>query len=453
MPATRLISISRRVRCAEPLAALLARTDGDFGACFEHPTSGTAFAGVGAAWHAVFHGKERFRRARDAANTLMANAIFDGDVRESPAMMHFFAAFSFENDAPEDAPFAPGNVFLPRWQIVRSGEQCFLVKNNLVRSDITRSEIAAIVNAANGDALASELRLDDAPLRLRSLLDAQRVAPVFTEEGGSWFSAGVADVLRRISNGDARKIVLARRLRATAPIPFSIPATFARLRETFPPCHTFAFACGADRIFTGSTPECLVDVAGGILNTEAIAGSAPRPTPHAAPEPLAACLLADAKERREHTTVVETILASLRTLGIEARAADRAHCLALPYILHLRTPLRASVSNKIHLLDIAAALHPTSATGGVPTAAALDAIRSLEPNPRSLYAGTLGWFDAAGEGRLLVGLRSALISGNDALLFAGAGIVAGSLPSRELAETQAKFRAMADALVAPLIKS
>jgi menaquinone-specific isochorismate synthase len=98
------------------------------------------------------------------------------------------------------------------------------------------------------------------------------------------------------------------------------------------------------------------------------------------------------------------------------------------------------------LLDVIARLHPTPAVGGSPRDAAIARMRELEGFPRGLYAGTLGWINARGGGEFFVGLRSALVDGATAHLYAGAGIVAGSSPERELAETELKFRAIQEAL-------
>jgi menaquinone-specific isochorismate synthase len=102
----------------------------------------------------------------------------------------------------------------------------------------------------------------------------------------------------------------------------------------------------------------------------------------------------------------------------------------------------------VHPLDVAAALHPTPAVGGEPREGAAEVIRQLEGFPRGLYAGALGWFDARGEGEFLVGIRSALVEGTAARVYAGAGLVAGSDPEKELAETDLKFNAMVEAITA-----
>jgi menaquinone-specific isochorismate synthase len=113
----------------------------------------------------------------------------------------------------------------------------------------------------------------------------------------------------------------------------------------------------------------------------------------------------------------------------------------------LWTPIRARIPRDIHLLKILAQLHPTPAVAGVPRDIALQQIRGCESCDRSLYAAPLGWIDRTGNGEFAVGIRSALIDGDRAILYAGAGIVAGSEPEKELAEIQLKLQALLNALV------
>jgi menaquinone-specific isochorismate synthase len=108
--------------------------------------------------------------------------------------------------------------------------------------------------------------------------------------------------------------------------------------------------------------------------------------------------------------------------------------------------MRGALPAGVRLLDLLAVLHPTPAVGGTPREAAVARIRELEGFPRGLYAGALGWINARGGGEFFVGLRSALIEGGHARVYAGAGIVAGSEPEREFAETELKFQALLAAL-------
>ena len=145
--------------------------------------------------------------------------------------------------------------------------------------------------------------------------------------------------------------------------------------------------------------------------------------------------------------VLESILRRLAPLGLRPEHPARPALLRLANVQHLQTPVRAALPAGVRLLDVLARLHPTPAVGGSPRAAACAHIRELEAFPRGLYAGPLGWIDAQGGGEFFVGIRSALIDGARARVYAGGGIVAGSDPEKEHAETELKFKALLDALL------
>ena len=145
--------------------------------------------------------------------------------------------------------------------------------------------------------------------------------------------------------------------------------------------------------------------------------------------------------------VVEFITAQLRAIGLVPHSSAHPGLRRFANVQHLHTAIEASLGGANRLLDVADRLFPTPAVGGTPREAVLSRIAALEGFARGLYAGALGWIDHRGDGELLVGLRSALIEGQTARLYAGAGIVAGSTPEKELAETDLKFRAMEEALL------
>ncbi len=183
------------------------------------------------------------------------------------------------------------------------------------------------------------------------------------------------------------------------------------------------------------------------LTTEALAGSAPRGATASEDAHHASALLRSEKDLREHRHVIDSIARRLTPLGLTLTHADRPALLRLANLQHLHTPITATVPENIHAFDLLSRLHPTPAVGGTPREAALAAIPALEAFDRSLYAGALGWINAHGQAEFFVGLRSALIDGPRARLYAGAGIVDGSSPEKELAETNLKFRALQDALL------
>jgi menaquinone-specific isochorismate synthase len=162
---------------------------------------------------------------------------------------------------------------------------------------------------------------------------------------------------------------------------------------------------------------------------------------------LAAALRHSEKDRREHRLVLDSIVRRLAPLGLNLEYFEPPGLLRLANVQHLHTPLRAALSEGVRLLDAVARLHPTPAVGGSPRDAAVARIRELEGFPRGLYAGALGWVNARGGGEFFVGLRSALVHGAAARVFAGAGIVAGSTPDKEFAETELKFKALLDAIL------
>jgi menaquinone-specific isochorismate synthase len=183
-----------------------------------------------------------------------------------------------------------------------------------------------------------------------------------------------------------------------------------------------------------------------VLETEALAGSIRRGVGASEDAALASALLSSEKDLREQRDVLEDIVARLKPLGLTLEFAPKPQLRRLANVQHLHTPVRAVLPETVRLLDVLAALHPTPAVGGSPRLAAVERIRELEGFPRGLYAGALGWLNARGGGEFFVGIRSALVDGATARVFAGAGIVAGSTPEKEFAETELKFRAMLGAL-------
>jgi menaquinone-specific isochorismate synthase len=255
--------------------------------------------------------------------------------------------------------------------------------------------------------------------------------------------------LERIAAGEFSKIVLARVQEVVASVPLHPLRMLNGLRQRFPDCYAFSLANGAGQSFIGASPERLVRVSKGIVETEALAGTTRRGAGASEDAALAEALLRSDKDRREHELVVEAVVGRLRRLGLNPGPAAAPGLRRLANLQHLHTPVRADLVPGVRLLDVLAALHPTPAVGGTPQDAALARMRELEGFPRGLYAGALGWMNARSGGEFFVGLRSALVEGARARVYAGAGIVAGSTPEKEFAETELKFKAMLDALSVP----
>jgi isochorismate synthase len=261
------------------------------------------------------------------------------------------------------------------------------------------------------------------------------------------YAAAVAEAVERIRGGDLRKVVLARTLLVELAADPDPAAVLRRLHRRDPGCHTYAVRDAAGRLLLGATPETLLRRRGRTLICGPMAGSAPRSTDPGEDRAAAQRLLGSAKDHREHRLVVEAMTEALAPFCDHLDVDPRPRLTATASVWHLATTLRGRlVEGAPSALGLAAAVAPTPAVCGTPTPAALEAIHELEPIPRGLYSGLVGWVDAAGDGEWVVALRCASLDGRRARLFAGAGIVEGSVPELEVAETEAKFGALLAAL-------
>jgi isochorismate synthase len=204
---------------------------------------------------------------------------------------------------------------------------------------------------------------------------------------------------------------------------------------------------GPRRSFVGASPELLLSRRGREVRSNPLAGSAPRSGDPAEDRANAEALSCSSKDREEHEIVVEAVADTLRPICTELTWDPEPVLRETPNVWHLSTRFHGVLTDAApSALDLVAALHPTPAVGGTPRDVALDAISDLEPFDRGRYAGPVGWMDAHGDGEWAIALRCAELRGDRAILYAGAGIVAGSEPDDEVDETERKFRAFLDAL-------
>ena len=251
--------------------------------------------------------------------------------------------------------------------------------------------------------------------------------------------------MTRIARGDLRKVVLARDIYATAEHPIDVRTILGRLAGRYPDCYTFA--CGG---LVGATPELLIRREGDEVRSLVLAGTMPRGATAEEDARLAAALLGSAKEVEEHDYAAESVRRVLAPLCETLDGSSPGpELLTLPNVYHLGTRVVGRLAAERSALALAAALHPTAAVGGDPTDVAVELIRELEGMDRARYAGPVGWMDGSGNGEWGIALRCAQLEpadGRRARLVAGCGIVAGSDPAAEVAETLAKFRPMRTAL-------
>ncbi|SDK63558.1 isochorismate synthase [Nonomuraea jiangxiensis] len=251
----------------------------------------------------------------------------------------------------------------------------------------------------------------------------------------------VARAARRIRDGELEKVVLARDLVATAERPIDVRLLLTRLARRYPECYTFSVAG-----LVGATPELLIRRTGQEIESLVLAGTTPRGTGAADDLARGAALLASPKDRYEHECAIASVRQTLAPLCSSLETPDEPELLMLPNVQHLASHVTGRLADGASVLDVVAAMHPTAAVGGTPTHTAIEVIRELEGMDRAGYAGPVGWIDAHGDGEWGIALRSGLVQGRRARLFAGGGIMGDSDPAAELAEAQAKFRVMQYAL-------
>jgi menaquinone-specific isochorismate synthase len=430
-----LASVTLPVRHIDPLAVLLRMRRADEPWFFrECPAEDTAVAALDATVRATFAGRTRFAEAGAWAEKLFADTIAAGEPARIFGGPHAFVAAAFADDAPL-------TVFIPRRMVARHAGEHTAVANALVGSDTDPGVEAARMLAAHARFADFDYGAEEPPEDEFTGIPA----PAF-REGEPAYAALVASLIPRVHAGEFHKIVPARAADWERTAPFDTAEALERLRARHPGSHTFSFGLGDGAEWIGATPETLLRVSAGTLRTEALAGTAPRARHAGDDARIEAGLISDDKVRREQRAVTDTLVTRLRELGLEPVFPETPRIVRLAHARHLLTPVTASLPEGLGALTVAGALHPTPAVAGAPRAAALAALASAENLDREHFAGASGWLDARGDAHLQVNLRCACIRKNHARLYAGAGIVTGSVPEAEAAETTLKLLTVAEAL-------
>ncbi len=264
-----------------------------------------------------------------------------------------------------------------------------------------------------------------------------------------WMAAVTAGVAE-IRTGALEKLVLARDIVATVPDGVNAAEILRQLAVRYRECWTY----GVDGL-VGSTPEMLIQVEGRTAQARVLAGTLDRRDAEGMAGPgmeFAERVLAGSeKQRHEHDIAIQSLTTQLAPFSEAMTAHSEPFILELPNVWHLASDVKAELAEvEGHVptcLALINALHPTAAVCGTPTTVAGALIRKLEHMDRGPYAGPVGWLDAAGNGEWGIALRGAVVEAPDTVrLYAGCGVVEGSVPEAELAETWAKFRPMLEAL-------
>jgi len=459
----------------EPLEAFeRAATTGDR-VYWARPSIGVAVAGIGAAATVAPAGEGRFAAVARLWRALLDGSICDGpDAASSagdpgqdafgqqPMLLGGFRFDSRRPVSPEWLGFPDAWLVVPRFCLVASPSGRWLATSALVRPGTDAAKLADILehererlllaggaaaSAAAWTTLAETMRGNGGAKEESGALGyhGARHAPHHPDAARDAFMREVALGADAVREGALEKVVAAR---AEDWQPREAPDAanaLRRLEERHPDCSIFAVARGR-RVFLGASPERLVKVEGRTVRVTSLAGSTARGSGPAEDARRATELMQSAKDREEHDIVVRALTDALAELCDAVSAPASPTLLTLPDVHHLHTPITARRRAGTDILALLERLHPTPAVGGAPRAEALAFIREHEGWDRGWYAAPVGWLDASGDGEFAVALRSALLDGDRATLFAGCGIVADSVPGDEYAESELKLRAMRAAL-------
>jgi len=394
------------------------------------------FVGIGVAKRLTGHGPARFenvdRQLQELWSSLEPHPSAAADAPEPRVV----GGFAFQDGRSSRAPwdgFGDGQLVLPRLTYTRREDRAWLtlaaapqeLGSAAERSRFLDEAAQLVALAAAGE--KPELEVAPGPYEL-----AEPSAEEWREQ--------IADVKRAILAGSFEKVVLARHVLVRFARELSAARVLSRLREGAPHAPRFAFRVNG-ATFIGSPPERLLAKSGQRIETEAVAGSLPASDAGAAER-----LLSDAKLLAEHAPVVQDLVERLRPIAELDPLPERPFAHRARHILHLKTPISASLRAPERALSLLSRIHPTPAVGGYPTAPALRFIAEHEADERGWYAGPIGWIDSHDNADFAVALRSGVIAGKQAHLYVGAGIVSGSDSDSELQETGWKLKVLLSAL-------
>lgn len=349
------------------------------------------------------------------------------------APTRYVGGMQFDMQPVADRPDSPWSDFqavhfvLPRLELrVESGDAATLTCNLVLPRD--RKRAAALRQQIE----ALRWPVPSVPMDLPLPVD-RTDAPSRDE----WL-AMIEKALAAIDRDALKKVVLARQSTVMLDAPLDPVTLLRHLQPATPGCFHYLMQPAAEAAFVGASPERLLRQEGRQLWTEAIAGTRSRGDSARADAALRDELLASEKDRREHAFVQAAIRDALAPISSVIDGNGKLSELKLARGRHLQSRLQAHLHESITPIDVLDVLHPTPAVGGVPTRAAVQAIREYEPFDRGWYAGPVGWV-GPNAAEFAVAIRSGLVRDRQLSLFSGAGIVDGSVPAKEWDEIEQKI--------------
>jgi len=303
-----------------------------------------------------------------------------------------------------------------------------------------------IVGMSSGISWITWIGSDSQPLLIDTPEKVSNSTLTWNEDelGSEHWITRVAQAVAKIHSGEIEKVVLARDLSATSAQAIDERPALRKLSSTYPSTWVFSVAG-----LIGATPELLIRLKRGMVTSRVLAGTISKSGDDARDLALAGSLARSSKDLEEHEYAVRSVADALEPFCSSTNIPETPFVLHLANVMHLATDVTGALiesKSNVDVFTLLNQLHPSAAVCGTPTDKAAKVISEIESMSRGRYAGPVGWIDARGDGELGIALRCGQISENTIRIYAGCGIVAGSDPEKELAESEAKFSAMKSAL-------
>jgi menaquinone-specific isochorismate synthase len=381
---------------------------------------------------------DRFFHVEKEWKNFLTDSLIFNPYKEMGIGPVMFGGFSFDPSKEKTnlwSKFADSLFHLPKYMLSIMKGQTFLTTNIVCTPNDDDSLFNKIMEERNEIFTSLHNRNDS---KRANLVETLEILPE------NWVKT-VEEVVKDLKTGPLKKVVLARELRLLFDDIIEADAVLSHLFKQQHDSFIFAFESNGD-CFIGASPERLVKKRGENVFSTCLAGSIPRGETEQEDKILGEQLLNDQKNLIEHGFVVEMIKEALEESCQEVILPAKPQLMKIRDIQHLYTPVIGKCHQDTSLLLLVERLHPTPALGGLPKIGAVEKIRQVEDLDRGFYAAPLGWVDYNGDGEFAVSIRSGLIQGKEASLFAGCGVVADSDAESEYLETGLKFRPMLRAI-------
>ena len=303
-----------------------------------------------------------------------------------------------------------------------------------------------VIGQRNGKSWITWIGARPQPALLEANFGNDPLSLQWSGSNGDVWQDRVARAVSKIKSEQLEKVVLARFVTATSDKTINVRNLLKSLAAEYPLTWVYA-----NTGLVGATPELLVRLSKSLVTSRILAGTIRKTGDDERDLALAGSLARSSKDLEEHEYAVRSVADALTPLCSSMNVPESPFVLHLSNVMHLATDVTGVLAdsyNPVDIFELVSRLHPSAAVCGTPTETAQRTIDEIEGISRGRYAGPIGWVDANGDGELGIALRCGQLAadGKSIRIYAGCGIVAGSDPEREYAESQAKLLPMRSAL-------